>query len=113
MNNTKVLVGHVSVDSGQIILVDPCYVDDGLDYYEVCEVTLSDNHAGSWMNGHAVATSTGYGDGSYPVYVEYEDCGSWGKRVKSVTIEFLEDEVEDSWDEDPYVDEYDNDEGEF
>ena len=112
MNNTKILIGHVSVDSGQIILVDPCYVDRGLDYDAVCAVTLADAQAGAWMNGHAVATSTGYGDGSYPVYVEYEDCGSWGKRVKSVTINFMEDET-DEWDDDLFADEYDNDEGEF
>lgn len=98
---TRVLIGHVSVDSGQIVLVDPCYVEQGLDYEEVCNTTLSDDQAGAWMNGHAVATSTGYGDGSYPVYVEYEDAGSWGTRVKSITIEFMQDdEDEDYWGED-------------
>jgi hypothetical protein len=25
---TKVLLGHVSVDSGQVIICDPCYIDD-------------------------------------------------------------------------------------
>ena len=98
---TRVLIGHVSVDSGQIVLVDPCYVEQGLDYEDVCNTTLSDDQAGAWMNGHAVATSTGYGDGSYPVYVEYENDGSWGTRVKSITIEFMQDdEDEDYWGED-------------
>ena len=88
----RVLLGHCAVDSGQIILVDPCYVDedDGIDYRGVCEVSLSDQRGGEFLfagiGGTGVVTSTGYGDGSYPVYAEMVD-----GRVSRVTIEFMEE----------------------
>lgn len=100
---TKTEIGSVSVDSGQILLCDPCYIKDGfdnqpqfrhlekpkLDYDGCCDVTLSDDNAGQLYHGmgHAgagVAVASGYGDGVYPVYVTYNDEG----RVASVTIEF-------------------------
>lgn len=37
-----------------------------------------------------IAVSSGWGDGVYPVYVEYE-----GRRVKSVTVEFMEDDEDE------------------
>ena len=86
------LIGHCGVDSGQIMLIDPCYVFkdhfDGGDtptggpYDEACRVTLAEG-AGQIQNGLAVVTSTYIGDGNYPVYADME-----GKRVKSVTIVF-------------------------
>lgn len=42
----------------------------------------------------AVVTSTGFGDGTYPVYVEYYEDGLFGKRVKSITVEFIGDDEE-------------------
>lgn len=91
-------IGHVAVDSGQVLLVDPCYIktDDPSDadfwkedcvirghnadddaaiphgYSQCCEATLSADGHGEIVvagtGGTAVATSTAYGDGSYPVY---------------------------------------------
>jgi len=86
------LIGHIPVDSGQMMLIDPCYIladnntkDEKLNkLYESCiDVTCSDAMAGT-IDGGAVS-STGYGDGSYPVYVEYD-----GNRVASLTIKFIE-----------------------
>jgi len=102
------LIGHCGVDSGQILLIDPCYVYDddyiiglpptGLPYDECCRITLSDDGAGQTSNS-GVVTSTAWGDGNYPVYAEYEN-----GRIVSVTIKFddAEDEDEDAedWDED-------------
>ena len=86
------LIGHCGVDSGQIMLIDPCYVfkDDfdggdtptGGSYDEACRVTLAEG-AGQIQNGLGVVTRTYIGDGNYPVYADME-----GKRVKSVTIVF-------------------------
>jgi hypothetical protein len=86
------LIGHCGVDSGQILLIDPCYVyeDDfalsqsptGLPYDECCRITLSDDGAGQTSNS-GVVTSTAWGDGNYPVYAEYKD-----GRIVSVTIKF-------------------------
>ena len=85
------LIGHCGVDSGQILLIDPCYVykDDftggdtptGGDYDECCRITLSEG-AGQTQLG--VVTSSGYGDGTYPVYAQKDGNG----RIKQVTITF-------------------------
>ena len=85
------LIGHCGVDSGQILLIDPCYVykDDftggdtptGGDYDECCRITLSE---GAGQTDLGVVTSSGYGDGVYPVYAQKDGNG----RVKQVTIVF-------------------------
>jgi hypothetical protein len=110
MKNGTIKIGNCSVDSGQLMIVDPCYVDsfvnDEFDnqvydldeevpfsYSGACNVTLHTPAQGGQLgNGTAVATSTGWGDGSYPVYAEIED-----GRVASVTIYFN--------DEPKYIDE--------
>ena len=122
------LVGTCGVDSGQIMVVDPCYVKTwedgdafpdldwsdpardkaidaraedyekknyvpGNDYESACLATMSKKKAGGCFGGLAVATSSGLGDGEYPVYVTYSDEGSWGKRVASLTIVFIPEQV--------------------
>ncbi len=65
------LVGHVLIDSGQVAIIDPCHVDDPtLTYDEFCVL--------------GVCSSTGYGDGSYPVYAKMQD-----GRVARLIIEFF------------------------
>ena len=95
---TRECVGSVGVDSGQIMLVDPCYVLDGGDYTAACEASLQKAQAGQIVSTGALAqgvcTSTGIGDGVYPVYVTYVDHGDWGRRVKSITVEFSGDNDE-------------------
>jgi len=96
------IIGYCGVDSGQILLIDPCYVwkDDfavgseptGGNYDAACRITLSDTGAGEVDGG--VVTRTAYGDGAYPVTAEY---GSDG-RVLRVTIDFdPEPEEETCW----------------
>jgi hypothetical protein len=101
--------GSFAVDSGQAIVGDPCYLDewkkweDGTPfdheakkgeygYLGASGVTLADNF-GQLGGASAVAFSTGYGDGLYPVYVKLNDDG----RVGMVIIDFdgeLDDEQE-------------------
>ena len=96
-------VGEVSVDSGQLLICDPCYLrshgltEEALE--EISQVTLG---APRTMCGPAVntkfvgseeqfplgfVTTTGYGDGGYKVYVEKNAEG----RIKSVTVVFIRD----------------------
>ena len=96
------LIGYCGVDSGQILLIDPCYVWDdnftgigeptGGNYDAACRITLSDQQAGEVAGG--VVTSTAYGDGSYPVTATYS-----GNRIVSITIDFdpQEDEDDECW----------------
>lgn len=102
--------GSFGVDSGQAMIGDPCYLDSfehwpvGTEfnheekageygYLGACGVTLREGF-GELGSGQAVAFSTGYGDGVYPVYVKLNDEG----RVVMAVIDFngeLEDESDD------------------
>jgi hypothetical protein len=92
--------GSFAVDSGQAIVGDPCYLngwkkwEDGepfdheahkgeYGYLGACGVTLADDF-GQLGSADAVAFSTGYGDGLYPVYVHVNSEG----RVSKVVIDF-------------------------
>lgn len=113
-----VLVGHCGVDSGQIMLSDPCYVKDFRDemseggefvgdlpepypytYNGACSATLQGDLGGGQLGrSMGVVVSSGYGDGVYPVYVKHTSDG----RIASATIVFVsndEDEDEDDDDE--------------
>ena len=86
------VVGHVDVDSGQVILTDPCYVDEGFSYREMLEGwgarfggAVEREHAMPGPRGLGVVVETAWGDGSYPVIAEIQ-----GGRVMRVTIEFDE-----------------------
>ncbi len=91
--------GSFTVDSGQAMVGDPCYLD-GWDTNEGDEF-IPENHEGQYSylgacnqtineaygtigGGSAVVFSTGYGDGIYPVYVKTNDDG----RVTMVVIDF-------------------------
>ena len=148
---TEVL-GFVGVDSGQIMIGDPCYLSDWKDtpfndvrmynlvvdglvidtltyptdftnyediipsyaktmnqllrddtvtveevkqppsgdysYQGACEATNTEAQGGEIGNGLAVCTSTGYGDGMYPVIATYNEDG----RVAAVEIKFIPEE---------------------
>ena len=101
--------GSFSVDSGQAMVGDPCYLDkfehwpDGTpfdheenagkySYLGACGVTLKEGY-GEIGSADAVVFSTGYGDGLYPVYVKLNDDG----RVGMVVIDF-EGELNDEED---------------
>jgi len=101
--NIRKLVGCVGVDSGQVMICDPCYIDSSwekkdwdikdfkkeceknqrqFNYLGACFATLSEQMAGQFDLG--VASSSGYGDGEYPVYVTYQD-----GRVKKLEVVFF------------------------
>ena len=97
----KKLIGYCAVDSGQIMISDPCYSLDGeygdtsTPYGKCCEITTQAEQAQGEViikgtGGSAVVSSTATGDGSYPVYATYTK----GGQIKSLTIEF------DVWSED-------------
>lgn len=88
------------MDSGQLMVVDPCYLEDwgGTDFVEkegdtsfsysgACNVTLSARRFGQLDHG-AVVSSSGYGDGCYPVYAEINEDG----RVMRLVVEMGDDE---------------------
>lgn len=97
----KVILGKINVDSGQILICDPCYIDGswkhskvgkgnygGGHYEKCCKATLSKKMSGevliSGIAGIGVASSTGYGDGSYSVEATIEN-----DSIKEITIKFF------------------------
>jgi hypothetical protein len=99
MANVRKVVGHVAVDSGQVMIVDPCYVlpDTGLrdEIFEVNEKSTAGEFLAAGIGGTGVSAFSGFGDGSYPVVAEFIDKGKWGVRVKSLTITFIRDDDEE------------------
>jgi len=152
----KELLGHVGVDSGQLMVTDPCYLkqfdnneynpkrryvnktnpneiviwpqdffnyeddmikdynknmntlinegvfvqlkDDKIDssysYVGCCHQTCkTDKQGGVLASGLGVAFTSGWGDGSYPVYAYYDTSGRISK-IEIVTIEDEDDEIE-------------------
>ena len=106
--NTKTLtyIGSFSVDSGQAIVGDPCYLDTWENwnseesnfedheikagqygYLGACGVTLKEGYGVLGM-GSAVAFTTGYGDGVYPVFANINEDG----RITKIVIDFEDEE---------------------
>lgn len=99
------LLGHIGVDSGQVMVGDPCYLErykanefsaeqgdntvtGEYSYDGVCRTTCYTDLQGGAVGGHdAVACSSGYGDGCYPVYAEYKD-----GHITRLIVDFVEDE---------------------
>lgn len=97
------LVGHIGVDAGLCWIGDPCYIlhqeGEGLpstlgkDWKEFCDAihSASDKYptmkSFNYELGHeglGVCVSTGYGDGSYPVYAHLSE-----GRVAGLFVDFM------------------------
>lgn len=95
------LAGYCGVDSGQIMVIDPCYAfkdnytgNDstvtGGNYDAICRVSIADTFgefplpANGYYGNIGVVTSSGYGDGCYPVFVDVNEDG----RVVELRIAF-------------------------
>lgn len=106
-------IGVIGVDTGICWIGDPSYIhgdsgrkpmpkEFGDTWNEFCDnLNLKDN--GKYLTsaqfnydmgypGLGLCVSTGYGDGRYNVYAEIINDKEFGKRVKSVTVVFIEDE---------------------
>jgi hypothetical protein len=103
-------IGVVGVDSAQLVICDPLYIDTeweneeydsddtkakfNFSYKACCEKTLSPDSAGQlfYRLGHpgvGVVSSTGWGDGLYPVYATYNKQG----RIMKIEIDFEDSET--------------------
>jgi hypothetical protein len=100
--NNVTLVGNIGIDSGQAMIGDPCYLEEwetneGEDWnlegkenhysYQGASATTIKDTAGELGLGTAVVFSTGYGDGYYPVYVQYNEDGRAMMAIVDMTGE--------------------------
>ena len=83
-------VGTVTVDSGTVIIADPCYLKDVKNdkevWGQVASVTrYTDGGAGNANlfnhSGEAVASATAFGVGRFSVFVEFREDGRPGKLI--------------------------------
>ena len=85
----RVLLGRFAVDSGQFMIIDPCYVlGKGYEltkeqYDKICKIT-NKTTGGEIKERLAVVSRTRDGDGCYPVYAIYDHDG----RLSKIEIEF-------------------------
>ena len=86
MPKGRFYAGSVGVDSGSVMIVDPCYLVgennlQGQDKWnQLCELRDKNNYnplAFRITNGYsdAVISSTNFGDGDYPVFVTFDKNG--------------------------------------
>jgi len=106
MKDTVVKIGMIGVDAGLVWIGDPCYVLHsktlpkaiGKSWFEFCEglsekfPTMKSFNYDLGHEGLGVCVSSGRGDGTYPVYALVGEEGDWGKRIKKVWINFIDDE---------------------
>ena len=121
MTDKRILLGSIGVDSGQMMLCDPCYISswggDEFDpdrhelmqknneyefsYAGACATTLKRTPDGYSQGGVlqnfiganlAAVCSSGFGDGVYEVWITVSDEGDWGQRVSKMEIIFIHEE---------------------
>ena len=80
-------IGEIGVDSGQILMTDPCYVLQEEDYHKDIraklwkKATTEIDEKNIRMSGLGTIVRTG-GDGGFPVYAELNDAG----EIVNITI---------------------------
>lgn len=94
----KQRVGSLHVDAGLMMLGDPCYTigqEIGkLDWKEFLSRYANDDAVMPIEKGTALMVSTGYGDGTYPVYADItKSVFGPGMIVRSVTVVFDGDDI--------------------
>jgi hypothetical protein len=98
---TRKCIGEIGVDAGLCWIGDPCYIlhkDQppkaiGKSWDEFCDILQEDDQYPtckqfSYDLGHpglGLVVSTGYGDGVYPVFAEFNEEG----RIARVWVEFI------------------------
>ncbi|MDX2059677.1 MAG: DUF4241 domain-containing protein [Gemmatimonadales bacterium] len=99
--NIRKQIGEIGVDAGLCWIGDPCYILHadpapkaiGRDWDAFCDLlheggqypTCKQFHYDLGHPGLGVVVSTGYGDGTYPVFAEFNEDG----RVAKVWVEFI------------------------
>lgn len=88
------IIGHVGVDSGTLMVADPCYlINDGWSEKDYDEYIINTSNQksvcvpiDSGRSGKAVAFQSGCGDGVYEVKAKFENLKDWGERITEVRI---------------------------
>jgi len=100
-------IGVVGVDSGQLMIVDPCYIDndwkkeeynekknakENFSYNAVCKKNNDGVRQINYEAGHkglAVSFCSGFGDGVYEVYALFKKFDKMDMRIVEVRIKMI------------------------
>jgi hypothetical protein len=93
-----VQLGYVPVDSGHLMICDPCYAHEGYDWTTMVETIMrasaTEKKGGEVLladvAGTGIVFESGLGDGVYKVTAVIGDVPGWGERIKRVTITLIE-----------------------
>jgi hypothetical protein len=90
----RVKLGTVAVDTGRLLLADPCYIKaDGID--AVADTLLGRRHGVQMLDGMGLLFSSGFGDGTYEVHATlatYTVGNLVAERIKRVEILLIKDD---------------------
>lgn len=78
-------IGTIGVDSGMLVITDPCYVKEEIDpkCEEVFKLIDNEGNSAQILNGFSLALKTGFGDGMYEVTAKRDEEG----RIVKVEID--------------------------
>jgi hypothetical protein len=90
-------LGVVGVDSGQLLIVDPCYLSKLKSYDAILKArdfpgkieSFTQLHYDKGHVGLGTVFNSGLGDGVYKVYGKFRDCGVLGMRLAEVKIKMI------------------------
>lgn len=99
---------HFDVSTTDMIENSPDGAEHAFSYLGACNASLSEARGGELGGGDAVCVSSGYGDGVYPVFIQYDDNG----HVACLIVEFNGESEDEGEDEDEYRYDADLDEDE-
>jgi len=77
-----VKIGTVAIDTGHIVFVDPCRVDEVHDHFD------GPLDLAGQLGQFVVGSQTGLGDGKYPVFAEIVNDEHFGERVMALHMHF-------------------------
>jgi hypothetical protein len=89
-------IGEVGVDSGTLMIIDPCYIDDAESAERLSSDRIQDLvdevQAGTVAGGLGLIFRSGLGDGIYEVFATYTNNTIFGERIAKVEIILIEEE---------------------
>jgi len=103
MKDRKIRLGVVGVDSGHLLICDPCYLDSHSAFkFEniIGALGLSSGNPRRWKKsaqltydlghvGAGIVFQSGLGDGTYEVWARVGKVNGLGERIKEVTVKLI------------------------
>jgi hypothetical protein len=87
MGDEWITIGQIHIDSGNIMVCDPCQFYS--DIHPLEETWDKGGYGHQIGEGIAVLALTGLGDGAYNVEALIGEVEGWGERMKEIRVRFV------------------------